>query len=442
VKKQTKKIFSVWLTCLLLLGVCEPTLSSDAVTPATVPIDNRLLVTVADTGLRSFQRGYHRAGYRVSSAALGTMVDIKRDYALTQIDSWPIPLLGVYCVVVAPAISSDVQHILAQLQRDVRVSLAQPMQTFLVKGDDEKNSAGKIDTEKNGIENNSNDKNFNAKNNRENSSREKNEKSYNDPYFSLQYGKYASQIEQLHRRVTGRGVRVAIVDTGADRTHPDLNGHISIARDFVAAGAIDVDRQFDSDIHGTAVAGIIVAAANNHAGIVGLAPDAEVLMLKACWQLNADEIAARCNSFTLAKALSFAIEQRVDIINLSLGAPADPLLIQLLQVALTRGILIVAAQDPLEQFPAGLPGVIAVNAVAGPDIDAVARTVAINSDIAGAEPRLIVEAQASELLSTSPKGRYDYFSGSSMAAARVTGLSALRPITGNKIICSFGPFLI
>jgi len=237
-------------------------------------------------------------------------------------------------------------------------------------------------------------------------------------------------------------VRVAIVDTGADRTHPDLNGHISIARDFVAAGAIDVDRQFDSDIHGTAVAGIIVAAANNHVGIVGLAPDAEVLMLKACWQLNADEIAARCNSFTLAKALSFAIEQRVDIINLSLGGPADPLLIQLLQVALTRGILIVAAQDPLEQFPAGLPGVIAVNAVAGPDIDAVARTVAINSDIAGAEPRLIVEAQASELLSTSPKGRYDYFSGSSMAAARVTGLSALRPITGNKIICSFGPFLI
>jgi subtilisin family serine protease len=234
---------------------------------------------------------------------------------------------------------------------------------------------------------------------------------------------------------------VAIIDTGADRAHPDLNRHISIARNFVDDGDT-----FDNEIHGTAVAGIIVAGANNHVGIVGLAPDADVLMLKACWQLNVDEIAARCNSFTLAKALSFAIEQRADIINLSLGGPADPLLAQLLRVAIGRDILVIAAQDPRAQFPAGVPGVIAVNAAAGTDIDALARTVKTRSDIAGNEPKIIFEADANELLSTSPKGRYDYFSGSSMAAARVTALSALmrqqqRSLSSVQLLKSFNQWL-
>ena len=207
---------------------------------------------------------------------------------------------------------------------------------------------------------------------------------------------------------TGRGIHIAIIDTGVDRTHPDLKGRIGITRNFVAA-----DARFDSDIHGTAVAGIVAANANDGVGIVGLAPEADLLALKACWQDSLDDIRAQCNTFTLAKALTFALEQHVDIINMSLGGPNDPLLALLVELALARGIVVVAAEDAPGEFPADLPGVIAVHAVTRSD-----RPSPTADDGA-------IQVAARELLSTSPGGHYDYFSGSSMGAARVAGLSAL-----------------
>lgn len=331
----------------------------------TVPL---LLITVVDSGPRAQPRGYHRLGYQLSLSAANAVSGLEKDYPLKKVDGWPIRVLNRYCAVMAVAGDVDTKVLLSKLQQDVRVNIAQPMQTFDVHA------------------------------------------SYNDPYFALQYGKHSAQIEQWHRRATGRGVRIAIIDTGIDRAHPDLQTRIHIARNFV-----DGDTEFDKDIHGTAVAGIIAATANNGIGIVGLAPDAEVLALKACWPLVAGEIAARCNSFTLAKALSFAIEEGADVINLSLGGPQDPLLTQLLQLALQRDILIIAAQNQHNEFPASVAGVIAVKASVDHDFIAYALVQGSGS----------VEADASELLSTSPGGHYDFFSGSSMAAARVTGLSAL-----------------
>jgi subtilisin family serine protease len=195
-----------------------------------------------------------------------------------------------------------------------------------------------------------------------------------------------------------------------DRTHPDLKSRIGIARNFVTN-----DEHFDSDIHGTAVAGIIAANANDGVGIVGLAPDADLLALKACWQDSLDDIRAQCNSFTLAKALTFAVEQHVDIINMSLGGPNDPLLALLVELALARGIVVVAAEDTPGEFPADMPGVIAVRAASRSDT--AAPTANPNASV--------IEVAARELLSTSPGGHYDYFSGSSMGAARVAGLAAL-----------------
>jgi subtilisin family serine protease len=327
-----------------------------------------LLITVVDSGPRVQPRGYHRLGYQLSLGAANAVSALEKDYPLKKIDGWPIHVLDRYCAVMAVSGNVDAKALLSKLQQDARVDIAQSLQTFEV-------HAG-----------------------------------YNDPYFALQYGKHAAQIEQWHQRATGRGVRIAVIDTGIDRTHPDLQAHIHIARNF-----IDGDTEFDKDLHGTAVAGIIAATANNGVGIVGLAPDAELLALKACWPLVAGKIAARCNSFTLAKALSFAIEQRADVINLSLGGPQDPLLTQLLRLALQRDMLIVAAQDQRNEFPASVSGVIAVKASIGSDFIAY-------SLVQGGEA---VEADASELLSTSPGGHYDFFSGSSMAAARVAGLSAL-----------------
>ena len=201
-----------------------------------------------------------------------------------------------------------VDETLARISADPRVRLAQPMQAFNVHG------------------------------------------GYDDPYFSQQYGANAAQLLQMHQRATGRGIRVAVIDTGADRTHPDLQGRIDTARNFVGD-----DARFDSDIHGTAVAGIIAANANNGIGIVGLAPDADLLVLKACWQRALDDIRAQCNTFTLAKALTFAIDQHADIINMSLGGPNDPLLALLIEVALARGIVVVAAQDRTGRFSRRCP---------------------------------------------------------------------------------------
>ncbi len=66
----------------------------------------------------------------------------------------------------------------------------------------------------------------------------------------------------------GERVRVAVIDTGVDAAHPDFGGRVVVQRNFVDADA----RRFGQDRHGTAVAGIISAAANNKLGIVGVAP--------------------------------------------------------------------------------------------------------------------------------------------------------------------------
>ncbi|HEY3698664.1 MAG TPA: S8 family serine peptidase [Spongiibacteraceae bacterium] len=360
------QIYRALLSSFCVIGVL---LACDSLAlAASHSPERQILITVADSGAADFERDYHRPGYSMSWSARQAIASIQREYGFEQINGWPIDILHIYCVVMEASVGADVAAQITRLQSDRRVKLVQPMHLFRV-------HAGP-----------------------------------NDPYFSLQYGEHAAQIEQWHQRATGRGVNVAIIDTGVDRQHPDLRQRLRLARNFV-----DNDSSFDTDIHGTAVAGIIAATANNGIGIVGIAPEANLLALKACWQADIRLIDAYCSSFTLAKALSFAIAQHVDIINLSLGGPDDPLLAQLLQEALARGILLVAAQNQDNEFPADVPGVIAVTETA--DNAFIART--------SVARRVALAANARELLSTSPGGHYDFFSGSSMAAARVTGLSAL-----------------
>ena len=99
----------------------------------------------------------------------------------------------------------------------------------------------------------------------------------------------------------------------------------------------------------------------NGAGIAGVAPGVKLMALRACWETGARP--ARCNSLTLGKAINYALENGARIINLSLAGPADRLLQALLQAALARGVIVVAAADPRLPdggFPAALPGVIGV----------------------------------------------------------------------------------
>src|SRR5690606_24137025 len=129
---------------------------------------------------------------------------------------------------------------------------------------------------------------------------------------------------------------VAVVDSAVDTEHPELAGRVSVARDFVEPGG-----KWKPEVHGTAVAGVIAAAANNREGIFGIAPDAEIAALRACWSQPTDPSRARCTSFTLARAVEAAIVLQAEILNLSLSGPPDPLLERLIDEAVSSGIIVV-----------------------------------------------------------------------------------------------------
>ena len=156
------------------------------------------------------------------------------------------------------------------------------------------------------------------------------------------------------------------------------------------------------------MAGLIAAVANNHIGIVGIAPRAEIEVFEACWQLAPASDAASCNTFTLARALAAALSSGAPLVNLSFAGPADPLLTALVHTGLKRGVTFIGAAAPAEApFPTAIPGVISA---AGTERPAPAGTLA---------------APAQHVLTLRPGGEYDFESGTSVAAAEITAVLAL-----------------
>jgi subtilisin family serine protease len=283
-------------------------------------------------------------------------------YELTLVNDWPMPALGVDCFVMQVPAKVPVERLVDQLSLDPRVESAQAMNLFHVLA-------------------------------------------YNDPLYPLQPSANLWHLEELHKLTTGRNVRVAEIDTGVESDHPDLSGQIVLARNFVDA------RAGVAEVHGTAVAGIIAAIGNNGIGMVGIAPEARLIALRACWQIDSSAAAAVCSSFTLAKALQFALDANAQVINLSLGGPRDRLLERLLDAALSRGVTVVGAADPEVAdggFPASHHGVLAI---ASDDVH----------DVAGG----ILRGPGRDIPTTVLDGKWSFVTGSSFAAAHVTGLVAL-----------------
>jgi len=284
-------------------------------------------------------------------------------YGLKIIEGWPMPALGVDCFVMEAPTSLSLTQIVDKLSQDPRVESAQSMHLFHVLA-------------------------------------------YNDPLYPLQPSARLWHLDELHKITTGRRVRVAEIDTGVEARHPDLAGQIVLARNFVDG------RREVAEVHGTAVAGIIAARADDGIGIVGIAPDVKLMALRACWQgAGPGDSAALCSSFTLAKALQFALDENAQVINLSLGGPRDRLLERLLDTAVARGITIVGAANPEVAkggFPASHGGVLAV---AGDD----------GHDVAGD----ILLAPGRDIPTTIAGQKWGFVTGSSFAAAHVTGLVAL-----------------
>lgn len=159
------------------------------------------------------------------------------------------------------------------------------------------------------------------------------------------------------------------------------------------------------------MAGVIAAVANNKLGIVGIAPQAQIEVFEACWQLKPNSDAAACNTFTLAQALAAALEARTPLINLSIAGPSDPLLSALVQSGLKRGVIFIgAASAQPRSFPANIQGVISVG----------------NSDPErGARSTATLYAPGTHVMTTLPDAQYDFESGTSVATAEITGVVAL-----------------
>jgi subtilisin family serine protease len=297
----------------------------------------------------------HGARRRVAAA-------LAREHGLTLAPDWALPLLSVDCYVMVVPPDQVLERVVQALSHDPRVAWAQAMNVYRTLG-------------------------------------------HNDPLYPLQPVTGAWHLSELHEIATGRGVRVAIVDSGVDAQHPDLAGQVEKNENFVDS------RVAAPEQHGTAVAGIIAARADNGIGIVGVAPDVQLLALRACWQERGE--ATLCTSLSLAMALHFAIAHDAGVINLSLTGPRDRLLDKLLDAAQSRSITVVGAFDPAQAdggFPASHTGVVAVTDGAVVDAAVAAR---------------VLRAPGRDVLTTLPGGRWNLVSGASYAAAHVTGLIAL-----------------
>jgi subtilisin family serine protease len=234
-------------------------------------------------------------------------------------------------------------------------------------------------------------------------------KAEGDPLSATQPDMREWHLDALHRVATGKNVKVAVIDSSVDARHPDLIGQVVLRQNFVAG------RNDAPEFHGTGVAGIIAAAAGNGKGIVGVAPNARLMALRACWQENPE--ATVCDTLSLAKALYFAIDHKADVVNMSLSGPSDRILSNLIDAAQSRGITVVGAVDPTQKdggFPASHSGVVPVIDEGDPTND-----------------RRAYGAPGHDIPTTKPGG-WSFVNGSSYAAAHVSGLFALMRERGGK----------
>jgi subtilisin family serine protease len=355
-----RALYILLLLCLVLAGCA----STGAVRDSG---GTRLLVTIRYDAVDSLQGNpgdrYRRPSSYGAGPGAGPVLDaLAAEYAITRVSGWPMRTLGVHCEVFATASGSDADAVAARLSHDPRVDSAEPMRQFHT-------------LSRSG-----------------------------DPYRSLQHSLDTLEIDAAHAMTSGAGIRVAVIDSGIDASHRDLSGVVVARRDFTTGPLAP---------HGTEVAGVIAARGANGAGIMGVAPEAELADLRACRAGAGPNAPADCDSYTLAQALDFAVNSRFDVINLSLAGPDDPLLARLLAGAEAQGISVVVAAPPpgdnRDRFPASVSTVVAV----------------VTSEGAGQWPATAIRAPGVDVLTTFPGDRYDYGSGSSLSSAHVSGVVAL-----------------
>jgi subtilisin family serine protease len=226
-----------------------------------------------------------------------------------------------------------------------------------------------------------------------------------------QYALAKLRLPQAHTLSKGERVLVAVIDSAIDTTHPELEGVVADSYDALEKGEGPGE---GPNQHGTAVAGAIVA----HARLMGAAPKASILAIRA---FGLKGSSTEATSYSINKGIVWAIGHGARVINMSFVGPRDPSIEQRLGQARTEGIVLIAAvgnagpkSEPL--YPAAYPNVIAVTA-----------TDADDKLYSGANrgKHIAVSAPGVDVLLPIPDRGYKIFTGTSFAAAEVSGVVAL-----------------
>lgn len=213
-----------------------------------------------------------------------------------------------------------------------------------------------------------------------------------------------------HRLALGNDVLVAVIDSRIDVAHPDLRGSIP------DADRIDLIRRRDQpDEHGTGIAGAIVA----HDKLMGVAPHARILAIRA-FGTNAQG-SRQATTEDIVTGINRAVEKGARIINMSFAGPYDPALQVALKKAHDKDVILIAAAgnmgpDSPPLYPAADENVVAVTAV--DDHDRL-----LPEAVRG--PHIALAAPGVDVLEIAPHASYNFTSGTSIAAAHVSGVVAL-----------------
>jgi len=352
----------IFIALVLILSCWVNTLVADE--PST-DANSEWVIVLDDprpARLQGWQRGSYRGGTHYEGAIelkrYGNKVAKKFDLVLK--DQWLIESLSVYCLVVS--FNGDVKETKASLERTKGVQWVQPSNEFeLLKSD---------------------------------SSQIKGDE----------------KLLELPDYINGQGVTVAVVDSAVDLLHQDIKSAISEAGDFVVTRGEEAPKAERGEMHGTAIAGVIVSQRGSKFGIAGVAPAAKVVAYRGCWEGSTTD--THCNTLSLARALDAVTRSGVDILNLSLSGPKDGLLDRLIQKIVNNEIMVVAAFDPKRtavegRFPTQVEGVLVVRA---DTLD---------------QQHLDVFSAPGERVVASPGGGYDHMIGHSIATAYTSGVLAL-----------------
>ncbi|MFE4966034.1 type VII secretion-associated serine protease mycosin [Streptomyces sp. NPDC056660] len=200
---------------------------------------------------------------------------------------------------------------------------------------------------------------------------------YADSIRAQQWGLSALHLDEAWGTTKGKGVTVAVLDTGVESDHPDLVGNVLTAKDMIGFGARPGERTWAR--HGTAMAGIIAGHGHgigNDEGVMGVAPEAKILPVRVILE-DGDSARGKARSTrgnALAEGIRWAADHGADVINLSLGDDSDSAHPEssedeAIQYALKKDVVVVASagnggdKGDHISYPAAYPGVIAATAV-------------------------------------------------------------------------------